>query len=58
MADDAGSAEPRARRVCFGGVSAADELEREETGTRRLLAAVASAHPREAQSGLRGNQKM
>jgi hypothetical protein len=27
-------------------------LEREEAGTRRLLAAVAAAHPREAQSGL------
>jgi len=39
-------------------VSAADELEREETGTRRLLVAVAAARPREAQSGLRGNQKM
>jgi hypothetical protein len=39
-------------------VSAADEPEREETGARRLLAAVAAAHPREAQSGLRGNQKM
>ena len=33
-------------------VSAAVELESEEAGTRRLLAAMAAAHPREAQSGL------
>jgi hypothetical protein len=39
-------------------VSAPVGLEREEAGTRRLLAAVAAAHPREAQSGLRANQKM
>jgi hypothetical protein len=39
-------------------VSAADELEREETGTRRLLAAMAAAHPREAQSGLPADLKM
>lgn len=37
-------------------VSAADELERDETGTRRLLAAMAAAHPREAQSGLPADQ--
>jgi hypothetical protein len=33
-------------------------LEREEAGTRRLLAAVAAAHPGEAQSDLRANQTM
>jgi hypothetical protein len=32
---------------------AAAELEPEEAGARRLLAAMAAAHPREAQSGLR-----
>jgi hypothetical protein len=37
-------------------VSAGDELERDETGTRRLLAAMAAAHPREAQSGLPADQ--
>jgi hypothetical protein len=30
-------------------------LEREEAGTRRLLAAMAASHPREAQGGLRAN---
>jgi hypothetical protein len=33
-------------------------LEREEAGTRRLLAAMAASHPREAQGGLRANQKL
>jgi hypothetical protein len=33
-------------------------LEREEAGTRRLLAAMAASQPGEAQSGLRANQKM
>ena len=33
-------------------VGAAAELEPEVAGTRRLLAAMAAAHPREAQSGL------
>jgi hypothetical protein len=33
-------------------VSAGGELEPEEAGTQRLLAAIAAAHPGEAQSGL------
>jgi hypothetical protein len=40
----------RLRLVPSEGVSAADEQEREEAGTRRLMAAMAAAHPREAQS--------
>jgi hypothetical protein len=39
-------------------VSAPVGLERKEAGTRPLLAAVAAAHPREAQSGWRDDQKM
>jgi hypothetical protein len=34
-------------------LSAGAELEPEEAGTQRLLAAMAAAHPRNAQSGLR-----
>ncbi len=42
----------RLRLVPTEHVSAAAELEPEEAGTRRLQAAMAAAHPREAQSGL------
>jgi hypothetical protein len=38
----------RLRLVPSGHGSAADEQEREEAGTRRLMAAMAAAHPREA----------
>jgi hypothetical protein len=37
-------------------ISVAAELEAEEAGTRRLLAAVAAAHPREPHSGLPADQ--
>lgn len=38
----------RLRLVPSEGGSAADEQEREEAGTERLMAAMAAAHPREA----------
>ena len=39
---------PRLRLVPSEGGSAADEREREEAGTERLMAAMAAEHPREA----------
>jgi len=54
MADDAGSAEPRARWVCFGGRRARAGRDRNPTSA----GGGGAAHPREAQSCLFGNQKM
>jgi hypothetical protein len=42
----------RLRLVPSERTSGPDEQEREEVGTRRLMAAMAAAHPREAQSRL------
>jgi hypothetical protein len=42
---------PRLRLVPPEHVSAAAELGEDEAGARRLLAAIAAAHPRAAQSG-------
>jgi hypothetical protein len=43
---------PRLSVVPTEDVSVAVEVELEEAGTRRLLAAMAAAHPRDARSGL------
>lgn len=43
---------PRLRLVPSEHTSGPDEQEREEAGTRRLMAAMAAAHPREAQGRL------
>lgn len=51
------TAPPRLSLVRIVHVSATAELEAEEAGTRRLLAALAAAPPRDAHGGVPADQK-